>query len=137
MDISSIGYQHFNQPRNPFSASVQESNSGLDFGEMIKRMQNTANTDETGTVTGNRFSRNAPIDKSSKLYEACLELETFLMKNLIKGMRNTVQKTNLIDTGFAGEVYEDMLYDEYAKIYTKNANFGFAEMAYRELTGTR
>ena len=48
-------------------------------------------------------------------------------------MRSTVQKTKLIDTGFAGEMYEDMLYDEYAKSLAKNANFGFAEMAYKDL----
>ena len=52
-------------------------------------------------------------------------------------MRGTVQKTKLIDTGFAGEVYEDMLYDEYAKSFAQNANLGFAEMAYRELSGYR
>jgi len=34
-------------------------------------------------------------------------------------------------------MYEDMLYDEYAKDLAKNANFGMAEMAYLELTGQR
>jgi len=43
----------------------------------------------------------------------------------------------LIDEGFAGKMYEDMLYDEYARDFTKNANFGFAELAYLELTGQR
>jgi flagellar protein FlgJ len=31
-------------------------------------------------------------------------------------------------------MYEDMLYDEYAKDFAKNANFGLAEQAYRQLT---
>jgi flagellar protein FlgJ len=30
-----------------------------------------------------------------------------------------------------------MLYDEYAKDFTRNANFGLAELAYLELTGQR
>jgi flagellar protein FlgJ len=77
------------------------------------------------------------IDKNDKLYEQCLELETFLVKTLIKGMRSTVQKSELIDTGFAGEMYEDMLYDEYAKDYTNSAGFGLADTAYLELTGQR
>jgi len=77
------------------------------------------------------------IDRTDKLYEQCEALETFLVKNLIKSMRSTIQKTNLIDTGFAGEMYEDMLYDEYAKDFTRNAKLGFAEMAYVELTGQR
>ncbi|MDR2070510.1 MAG: rod-binding protein [Treponema sp.] len=82
-------------------------------------------------------SRKPLIDKTDKLYEQCEALETFLVKTLISGMRNTVQKSKLIDTGFAGEMYEDMLYDEYAKDFTRNANFGLAEMAYLELTGQR
>jgi flagellar protein FlgJ len=48
-------------------------------------------------------------------------------------MRSTVQKSGLIDDSFAGKMYEDMLYDEYAKNFTKNANFGLAEQAYRQL----
>jgi flagellar protein FlgJ len=77
------------------------------------------------------------IDKSDKLYEQCEALETLLIKNLITSMRSTVQKSELVDTGFAGKMYEDMLYDEYAKEFSKNANFGFAELAYLELSGQR
>jgi flagellar protein FlgJ len=82
-------------------------------------------------------SRKPVIDKSDKLYEQCEALETFLVKTLISGMRNTVQKSKFIDAGFAGQMYEDMLYDEYAKDFTRNANFGLAELAYLELTGRR
>ncbi|MDR0656330.1 MAG: rod-binding protein, partial [Treponema sp.] len=63
--------------------------------------------------------------------------ETFLIKNLITSMRSTVQKSELLETGFAGKMYEDMLYDEYAKEFSKSANFGFAELAYLELSGQR
>jgi flagellar protein FlgJ len=77
------------------------------------------------------------VDKTSKLYEQCEALETFMVKILINGMRNTVQKSGFIDEGFAGKMYEDMLYDEYAKDFSKNAGFGLAELAYRELTGQR
>ncbi|MDR0388953.1 MAG: rod-binding protein [Spirochaetaceae bacterium] len=79
----------------------------------------------------------ALVDKTSKLYETCLELEGFLVKTLISGMRSTVQKSGLIDEGFAGKMYEDMLYDEYAREFTRNAGFGLADMAYLELTGQR
>ena len=80
---------------------------------------------------------NTYIDKTDELYEQCLALETFLVKNLLNAMRKNVIKSSLIDTGFAGEIYEDMLWDEYAKEYTKNAGFGLADLAYLELTGQR
>jgi flagellar protein FlgJ len=82
-------------------------------------------------------SKFAKIDKADKLYEQCMELEIFLVKTLLSSMRNTVQKSGLINEGFAGKMYEDMLYDEYARDFAKNANFGMAEMAYLELTGQR
>ena len=81
--------------------------------------------------------RTVTIDKTDKLYEQCLELEIFMVKTLISSMRNTIQKSGLIEEGFAGKMYEDMLYDEYTREFTKNANFGMAEMAYLELTGQR
>jgi flagellar protein FlgJ len=77
------------------------------------------------------------VDKTDKLYEQCEALETFLVKILLSGLRNTVQKANLVDDSFAGKMYEDMLYDEYAKDLTRNAGFGLAELAYLELTGQR
>ena len=138
MDISSL--TGINQASNPFSSSSAEAAnvlySGAGFEELLKRTQ-SAQSASTQTPlaapTTPTSLATAPIDKNSELYETCVELETFLLKTMVKSMRSTVQKTKLIDTGFAGEMYEDMLYDEYAKSLAKNANFGFAEMAYRDL----
>jgi peptidoglycan hydrolase FlgJ len=135
MDINALGNQYLNSEYVPFSsATVPEVQSGTTgaFDKLLKKAQEK----ETFNTTFSS-AKKTPIDKTDKLYEACMELETFLIKNLIKSMRSTIQKNSLINTGFAGEVYEDMLYDEYAKAFTQNANFGFAEMAYRELSGIR
>ena len=139
MDINALGAQYLNSSYVPFSSSSTQAAQGFQpegnssFEELLKRTQNANSQGDTFTAG----LKKPPIDKSDKLYELCMELETFLIKNLIKSMRGTVQKTKLIDTGFAGEVYEDMLYDEYTKTFAQNANFGFAEMAYRELSGYR
>ncbi len=77
------------------------------------------------------------IDRTDKLYEQCRELESFVIKNLLEGMRKTVQKSGLMDGGFAGDMYEDMLYDEYATSLSKTAGFGLADQAYLELSGGR
>jgi flagellar protein FlgJ len=81
--------------------------------------------------------RGASIDRESKLYDTCRELETYFLKILISGMRKTVEKSELSQTGFAGEMYEDMLYDEYTKDFARNSGFGFADLAYLDLTGQR
>ena len=107
-------------------SSAPAIHSPQNFSEVLRRA--------SSSIEAETRPKNAPIDKEDKLYQLCLELETFLVKNLLNGMRNTVQKAGLIDEGFAGKMYEDMLYDEYAKDFTKNANFGLAEQAYRQLT---
>ena len=144
MDINALGTQYMSSSYVPFgssagsdsarSAFVNSTESGA-FGELLKKAQNSQAPQ--GGLPSASIVKNPPIDKSDKLYELCMDLETFLIKNLIKSMRGTVQKSGLIETGFAGEMYEDMLYDEYATAFAKNANFGFAEMAYRDLTGLR
>jgi len=143
MEISSLS--GLNQAYNPFSSSSPEAAqtlySGTGFEELLRRTQASATQlpaqtqSSTSSLPAKPSSTKltTPIDKNSELYEMCVELETFLLKNLIKGMRSTITKTKLIDTGFAGEMYEDMLYDEYAKTMAQNAGFGFAEMAYRDL----
>jgi len=144
MNLNAIGFNHFSSPNAPFSSSLPGGglNAGLpslgpsaapsdsNFGDLLRRMQNS----RTGDAPPARVPA---IVQDKELFEAALELEGILVQNLIRGMRNTVQRTNLIDTGLAGEIYEDMLFDEYARIVTRNAGFGFAEMVYRELTGQR
>lgn len=74
------------------------------------------------------------IDKTSKLYEKSLELETFMVKMMLSSMRKTVNKSGLLGgNNFASDMYEDMMYDEYANQLTKNAGFGLADQMYLQL----
>jgi flagellar protein FlgJ len=133
--LPGIGMNNTEQLRNPAMNPMPDFHQMLDRALEADR-QTTAETStesQTPIFSGGR----AVIDRTSQLFEACQELETFLIKTLISSMRNTIQKSELIDTGLAGQFYEDMLYDEYAKSFSMNAGFGFAEMAYLELTGQR
>ena len=118
----------FNQGHIPLGGAAS-SPGGSSFAEMLERAAEA----RTPVLEGG----SAVIYRTSKLFEMCQEFETFLLKTLITSMRNTVQKSELIDTGFAGKIYEDMLYDEYTKDFARNAGLGFAEMAYLDLTGQR
>jgi flagellar protein FlgJ len=134
MDISAVG-SYLNTTRTaPLSGASGEGNKV--FSDLLEKglAERAGPSVESSPALSNR---KPVIDKTDKLYEQCEALETFLVKTLITGMRNTVQKSEFIDTGFAGQMYEDMLYDEYTKDFTRNANFGLAEMAYLELTGQR
>jgi flagellar protein FlgJ len=128
MEPFSIGLEYFNDLRaNPSltSGAAGRANPGAqDFAELLERTR----------ASSEAAPQNQAVDKNDRLYQLCVELETFLVKNLLTSMRNTVQKSGLIDQGFAGKMYEDMLYDEYAKDFTKNAGFGLAEQAYLQLS---
>jgi flagellar protein FlgJ len=138
MDISGLAYFNDYRLTGDFSGLTNNDDLVNRFSDKVNEPQKFAgllkkSAEETEEAAP---SRKSPyIDKTDKLYEQCLELETFLVKTLIGSMRNTIQKSGLIDEGYAGKVYEDMLYDEYARDFTKNAGFGLAEQAYLELSG--
>ena len=97
----------------------------------------TLESDKTASVTGaaanqaNPHVQNKTIDKTSVLYEKALELESFFVKQMLSEMRKTILKAN--ESDFAQNMYEDMLFDEYATAMTKNAGFGLADQIYLSL----
>ena len=77
---------------------------------------------------------NKTIDRTSKLYEKSLELESYFVKIMLNSMKSTLSSTGLNgEKSYAQKMYEDMLYDELAVSMTKNGNFGIADQIYLEL----
>ena len=117
MDIGSIPYQPYlpsrNLPRVPQSPQAAGSRAAR------------AAASARGQV---------PIDKSSKLYKVSQEFEAIFIKQMLNVMRKSVNKTGLLDGGMAEEIFEDMLYDEYAQNMAESGSFGIADMIYRQLS---
>ncbi|QTQ13897.1 rod-binding protein [Treponema parvum] len=78
------------------------------------------------------YSADKKIDRTSKLYEKSLELESYFVKILVSSMRKTVLKSGG-ESSYAQSMYEDMMYDEYTTSLTKHAHFGLADQIYMEL----
>jgi flagellar protein FlgJ len=74
----------------------------------------------------------SPVHK--KLWETCIEVESLFVAKMFKEMRNTVQKNDWLNGGFAEEIFEDMLYDEYALQLSKNSSIGMAKLVYDEMS---
>lgn len=72
----------------------------------------------------------------AKLKEACSDFESIFIKQMLDSMRKTVQKTGLTDGGYAEELYQDMLYDQYAEKMAQTAHLGVAELMYRQLSSS-
>lgn len=77
-----------------------------------------------------------PVDKSSDLYKASQDFEAIFIKQMLDVMRKTIHKEDdMLDAGGTGQdVFEDMLYDEYAKKMAQTAQFGLADTIYRQIS---
>ena len=102
------------------------------------------------TSTGMTNFRNTAVDTAlsagvrgtssgddEKLREATRDFESLFIKQMLSSMRKTVSKSGLLDGGMAQEIFEDMLYDEYAKSMSRTANFGISDMMFRQLSTAR
>ena len=98
-----------------------------------------AESDKTALPQGaaanqaNSHVQQKTIDRTSKLYEKSLEMESYVVKMMLSSMRKTVMKADS-QSDYAKNMYEDMLYDEYATMMTKNAGFGLADQMYLQLS---
>ena len=79
-------------------------------------------------------AKQGTIDRTSELYEKSLEMESYIVKMMLSSMRKTIVRADG-SNDFARNMYEDMLYDEYATAMTKNAGFGLADQMYLQLSG--
>jgi Rod binding domain-containing protein len=116
MEIGNIPYQPYLPNRDLPSIARSRESSGSQAGRA------------TGLARGQ-----SQVDKSSKLYKVSQEFEAIFIKQMLNVMRKSVSKTGLLDGGMAEEIFEDMLYDEYAQKMAESGSFGIADMIYRQL----
>lgn len=73
-------------------------------------------------------------DDKERLREVASDFEAIFVKQMLDSMRDTLNPENrLVDAGFAGEIYDDMLYDEYARIMARTGSIGLADLIVKQL----
>ena len=102
------------------------------FDKTFTRASDKNAAPQGAAVNGAIRSSGKKIDKTSKLYEKSMELESFFVKMMVDSMRKTVHSAT--KDSFAKSMYQDMLYDEYSTSLTKTAGFGLADQIYLELS---
>jgi flagellar protein FlgJ len=77
----------------------------------------------------------AAVDKDSPLYKACLDFEAIFIRQMLDVMRKTVHKEDdMLGGGLSQDVFEGMLYDQYAKKMAETAGFGLADTLFRQVS---
>lgn len=124
-------------------AAAAESGAGAQPGGAVPSARATdqrpvgAAANSASSDAAHAGRRTQKVDRKSELYEQCRALESFVVKAMLDSMRKTVEKSEFTDGGFAGDMYEDMLYDQYSDMLTKTGGFGLADQVYLELTNQR
>ncbi|MBW5411246.1 flagellar biosynthesis protein FlgJ, partial [Brachyspira hampsonii] len=87
---------------------------------------NTENVNEAVSKYNKDFEK-------KRLRQVSEDFEALMINQMLKEMRKTVNKSGLIDGGMAEQIFEDMLYDEYAKEFSKTKTFGLADIIYNQM----
>jgi flagellar protein FlgJ len=79
--------------------------------------------------------KKATIDKTSDLYKAAQDFEALFIKQMLDAMRKTLKtQDDMVGSGTGQDMYNDMLYDEYAKKMSSTGQFGIADMIYQQVS---
>lgn len=106
---------------NPTEAKLKQLDSSAKFENAV-----------SDAING---SKNSGMNRQQKkLWDTCVEAESLFVGKMLKEMRKTVDKGEWLHGGYAEEIFEDMLYDEYSLQVSKNSNLGMAKMLYNELS---
>lgn len=82
----------------------------------------------------NTTSKDYSDATDEELLDACKEFETYFVEQLFKSMRSTVTKEESESSYL--EMFEDTLYQEYAKNVTESGQLGIAQMLFEQMRRT-
>jgi flagellar protein FlgJ len=111
---------------NMMKINKNMSNKNTSFQSMLDDKNNIF--DKTGKIDQKKLNKN-----QKKLFDSCIEIESFFWKQLLNEMKKTINKYKLLDGGQAEEIFTDMLYDEYSKMMAKNSNTNIAVDMFKQL----
>lgn len=107
-----------------FTDEIRRLFPGLDEGKIPMSSFQLDKMPDPSTLTG----------EHKRLWEAAQEFQSLFINMMLKGMRSTLNpEADMLHGGRTQEIFEDMLYDERAKSYSKNAGFPLAEQIYLQM----
>lgn len=110
----------------------------IDLSGINNQMIQNINSTVKETAEQNAFEAilNEAVEKkdTEKLKKACQEFEGYFLQQVFTEMRKTVPESGLLEKSPGRGIYEDMLYEEYAKNISSGKGIGLSDMLYRQLS---
>ncbi len=98
----------------------------------VKNSVEGYNLKETGPLSL-RSEESSPQNKSQELMEVAQKFEALLIHQMLKAMRATVHKSDLLSS-FSLQQYESMMDEEIANEMAKQKGIGLADMLFYQLS---
>jgi flagellar protein FlgJ len=121
---TSIDESRFSKSRDIIRSAERESAKRAFAGEL----------DDAVSASKTSKRDEAKEKEKKKLMDACVETESLFVGQMLKQMRNTIHKGDILNGGQTEEIFTDMLYDQYALNMSKTANLGIAKMMYQQMS---
>ncbi len=83
----------------------------------------------------NAASKDYSSATDRELLDACKEFETYFVEQMFKAMRATVHKEDSSESSYT-DMFEDNLYQEYAKNAADSGQLGLAQTLYEQMKRT-
>jgi flagellar protein FlgJ len=91
--------------------------------------------DLNGTSPAKANNTTGPGNAGDKtLKQACKDFEAIFLGYLLKSMRKTVEKSDLMGSGQEEEIYQGMMDDEICKSASESNSIGIADALYNQLS---
>lgn len=95
-------------------------------------LDNVKNQTSSSSVS-NTASKDYSNATEAELYEACQEFESYFVEQLFKAMRATVPESEESSSASALDMFEDNLYQEYAKQASDSGQLGLAKQLFEQM----
>lgn len=105
------------------------------IGEFERLLNREMQRDGNGNPGGAGAAAGAVVS-DRKLLEVSYEMEALFIGQMLKTMRNTIMESDFFGKSMIKDVFNDMLYDEYARMMAKSDHFGLARQIYEQVRGS-
>jgi len=78
---------------------------------------------------------NADGKRDDRLRKCCADFESLLMYEMVKTMRGSISKSDLLHGGQGEELFEQLFDQEVCRSLSERQGFGLGEMLYSQLRG--
>ncbi len=116
--------------------AVRSQQPGAPGGAAAPSAGEVAPTFASGPLSSADIQREVAQDSErARLFRVAQDFQGLFVKQMLSAMRkNLDQESDPLYGGMRQQIFEDMLYDEYAKAMSKTSGFDLADQIYRQMS---